>query len=256
MGFFDFLASEPPYSQEPLSVLRLNRRHGFLIAPFTETIRGARVLDLAAHDGRWSLAFAAAGACEVVGIEGRAELVARFARWRHVPGHERVSLRRGDIFAALEEMVAEGTHFDIVALFGILYHVMDHMRLMLLVRALAPRLVIVDGEFLCRPGPVIGLVRERTDNPLNAMPQYPGQKVALKGVPSFPAFERIAEAAGFAVEWQDWSVLEKGRRQGVRDYFRPGDMRRASCTLRPLEERVRMPSPRRRAPVIRADRPP
>ena len=255
MGFFDFLASEPPYREEPLSVLRLNRRHRFLVAPFAEVVRGARVLDLAAHDGRWSLAFAAAGAREVVGIEARAALVARFDRWRHVPGHERVVLRRGGIFAELEKMVARGVHFDIVALFGILYHVMDHMRLMLLVRALAPRLVIVDSEFLRRPGPVIGLVRERTDNPLNAVPQYPGQEVALKGIPSFPAFERMAEAAGFAVEWHDWFALPEGARRGVRDYFRQGEMRRGSCTLRP----VAGPGPKKRsraAVVIRAGLPP
>lgn len=234
MGFFDFLLHGSPYREDPLSVVRLNRRHDFLIEPYRNMIHGARVLDLGAHDGRWSLAFAAAGAREVVGIEARPELVARFDRWRHLPFHDRVDLRQGELFAALEHMVQQCERFDIVAVFGILYHLMDHMRLFLLIRELAPRTILVDSEFILRPGPIIRLVRERTDNILNAAPQYPEQRMAIKGVPSYLAFERIVEAAGFAVHWHDWSRLDPHDRRGVQDYFRQGEMRRASCSLRQI----------------------
>jgi predicted RNA methylase len=44
-------------------------------APFASEISGARVLDLASHDGRWSYAFAGVGAASVVGIEGRQEMI-------------------------------------------------------------------------------------------------------------------------------------------------------------------------------------
>src|SRR6056297_427491 len=77
-GFFDFLKTLPPYDDNANTVYRLEQRRRLIIEPFAPQIEGARVLDIAAHDGRWSYALAHAGAAEVVGVEARAELVARF----------------------------------------------------------------------------------------------------------------------------------------------------------------------------------
>ena len=63
-GFFDFLKSLPPYDDNATTVHRLDQRHRLIIDPFQPQIAGARVLDLAAHDGRWSYALAHAGALE------------------------------------------------------------------------------------------------------------------------------------------------------------------------------------------------
>ena len=57
-GLFDFLRTLPPYDENAGSIKRLHQRHKLIVEPFLPRIRGARVLDLAAHDGRWSYALA------------------------------------------------------------------------------------------------------------------------------------------------------------------------------------------------------
>jgi hypothetical protein len=66
-GFFDFLSGSSKYAKE-ISIQRLNLRREFIIAPFEKELAGAKVLDLASHDGRWAYAFAGSGAREVVRI--------------------------------------------------------------------------------------------------------------------------------------------------------------------------------------------
>ena len=54
--------------------MRLNQRHRALIQSNAAVIAGRRVLDIASHDGRWSLAASMAGAEYVLGIEARQHL--------------------------------------------------------------------------------------------------------------------------------------------------------------------------------------
>jgi 2-polyprenyl-3-methyl-5-hydroxy-6-metoxy-1,4-benzoquinol methylase len=171
MGFFDFLAEIEPYAEDAGSIRRLNARHKMIVAPLARQIAGKSVLDLAAHDGRWAHAFADAGAREVVGIEGREALVARYAQFPHPKTKARVTLKVGDIFDGMEAEIAAGKTYDVLGVLGIFDHIMDHFRLLKLVHQLRPGLVIIDSEFALRPGPVITLARERVDNPLNAIAQ-------------------------------------------------------------------------------------
>ena len=235
MGFFDFLPELGHYEDDPRMVARMNARHRFLVEDFAADIEGARVLDLGAHDGRWAYAFAAAGAAHVVGIEARPELVARFGAWPDPGVRARVEMRTGDMFDGLEAARVAGEQYDVVGVLGVFYHIMDHYRLLRLVRAMRPRLVIIDGEFLIRPGAVIGLVREKTDNILNAAANFEGQGVTMIGIPSFPAMEAMADTLGYDIAWSDWDALPESGRDGLRgDYFREGaQKRRATCALRP-----------------------
>lgn len=234
MGVFDFITALPGYEGKPRAALRLNNRHAGIVAPFAADLAGAQVLDLAAHDGRWSYALAAAGAARVVGVEARADLIARFADFPETPFKARVELRHNDIFTEMEAEAARGIRYDVIAVYGIFYHIMDHFRLLRAVRALGPRLVIVDSEFLTRPGQVIELVRERTDNVLNAVAQVPGQEKALIGVPSFSAIEAMADVLDYDIAWTDWTARPEAARQGLTDYYRTeGRMRRGTCALRP-----------------------
>ncbi|MEZ5911463.1 MAG: class I SAM-dependent methyltransferase [Paracoccaceae bacterium] len=233
MGFFDFLGDDPAYAEKPADIARLNRRWEFLIAPFGAELEGARVADIAAHDGRWAYALAGAGAAEVIGVEARCEVAARFARYPRRGFKRRVRIETGDLYRWLSDRGDAGETFDIVALFGIFYHVMDHFRLLADVRRLRPKLIIIDSEFILADNPMIQLVKERTDNILNAAPQIEGQEMALKGIPSRAAMERMAEALGYDLEWLDWSALALEDRAGVQDYFREGRMRRGTCALRP-----------------------
>lgn len=76
MAFFDFLAG---FGCSPAHIRRMNRSRRFIVRPFAEEIRGARLPDLGAHDGRGSYALAQAGAAEVIGIDARADLAAAYA---------------------------------------------------------------------------------------------------------------------------------------------------------------------------------
>lgn len=235
MGFFDFLQTLPAYAQRPNAVPRMNRRHDFLIADFAAEIAGARVLDLGAHDGRWAYAFAGAGAAQVVGIEARADAVAGLAAYPDAGLRARISLRVDDLFSGLERAIAAGETYDIVAVLGVFYHITEQVRLLHLIRQVAPKLVIIDGEFAQRPKPVFVLDTERTDSPLNAPAQYRGQTKALVTIPSFAAMDVMADALDYAITWCDWQRLPEADRQAVQDYFRPqgAGRRRATCALRP-----------------------
>lgn len=235
MGFFGFLQSLPAYQDRPAAVPRMNRRHGFLVADFAAEIAGARVLDLGAHDGRWAYAYAGAGAARVVGIEARADVVAGFAAYPDPALRARVELRVDEICAGLEKALAAGETYDVVALLGVFYHVMDHMRLLRLIRRIGPKLVIIDSEFSQRPQPVLVLKTESTDNPLNAPPLLDGQARALVAIPSLSAMQMMAAALDYDLVWSDWERLAPADRAGVQDYFRPvsAGKKRATCALRP-----------------------
>lgn len=233
MGFFDFLSQTPPYDKGR-SLVRLNNRHKLIVAPFADAIRGARVLDLAAHDGRWSYALAGAGADSVIGVEARGELFERFAAYPDTGYKARVDLRQGDIFEALEGFVRDGERFDVVAVYGIFYHVLDHFRLLRLIRAVEPGLVIIDSEFMTAKNPVIQLTQERTELNINAAPQIEGQEKALIGIPSFRAVEKMALVLGYDCAWIDVAAVLGEDRAGMGDYFRTGGKRRGTCALTPM----------------------
>lgn len=235
MPFFDFLTDVPGYRQKPARIARLNKRHMFLIADFADEIRNARVLDLGAHDGRWAYAFADAGAASVTAIESRAVEAQKLNDYPDADLKARLSMRIADVFAGLEAADAAKETYDIVAIYGLLYHVMDHFRLLDLVRRLNPKLVIIDGDFAKQQGAVIRLVREQTDNPLNATAQFDGQMRTVKGIPSRAALEMMADALGYNAVWSDWGRLPQDQRANVSDYYlSPArSLRRGTCALRP-----------------------
>lgn len=174
-----------------------------------------------------------AGAASVVGIEGRQEMVDKFAGYPDAALKDKIELRVGDLFDGMEAAIAAGETYDVVGVFCILYHVMDHFRLFQLVRKLQPKRVIVDSELLLRPAPIMMLITERTSNVLNAIPQYEGQERAIKAVPSFKAMEHMAAALAYDIDWIDWDARPKDDRRGVSDYYRAEKMRRGTCYLRP-----------------------
>ena len=147
-----------------------------------------------------------------------------------------VTMRIQDVFVGLEAAIAAKEQYDVIAIYGLLYHVMDHYRLLDLVRQLDPRLIIIDGDFVKQQGAIIRLVRERTDKILNATPQIAGQTIAVKGIPSRAALEMMAQGQSYDVTWSDWGSLTPDQRSGVKDYYLSPDrnLRRATCVLRPL----------------------
>jgi hypothetical protein len=180
----------------------------------------------------WRALLAAAGAAEVVAVEPRAELLARLPQFPNPAWRARIRPVQAEAIDHLETALRAGERFDFAAVFGLFYHIMDHNRLLLLLRRLGARLIVIDGEFLQPANPMIQMVREATAKPLNAAPQFPGQAMTFKGVPSIGAIQAMAEALEYDLDWFPWDALPPADRGPVGDYFRPGRMRRATCVLR------------------------
>ena len=235
-GLFDFLKDIPPYADNDRTVDRLNARHRLIIDPFQPQIEDARVLDIACHDGRWSYALAAAGARDVVGIEARRELIDRFTNFPETDFKSRITLRCGDLYSELESLVASGECFDVVALYGIFYHVMDHFRLLSLARRLGPEIIIIDSEFIVIDNAIVQVLNEEISNPLNATSDVEGITHTVVGVPSRKATEFMARALNYETTWIDQALVLGDDRKGMHDYFRDGRKVRGTCALTPASD--------------------
>ncbi|MGV6838643.1 MAG: class I SAM-dependent methyltransferase [Planktomarina sp.] len=233
MSFFDFLKTYPRYAAGQNEISRLNTRHRFIVAPFADDLNGARVLDLAAHDGRWSYALAGAGAASVEAVEGRADLVDEFAHYPHTDFKLRVDIKQGEVFAFLEGKVKEGATYDVIACYGFFYHITDHYRLLVLMRQLQPKLIIIDSEFMMSRVPNVVFGREKPDKALNSLAQVLGQELVMVGTPSRVWVNKAAQTLNYTTQWIDWDALPENDRAGVSDYFRTEKKRRGTVALRP-----------------------
>ena len=120
-----------------------------------------------------------------------------------------------------------------VAVYGIFYHIMDHFRLLSLIRRLGPGLIIIDSEFITLDNAMIQVLREDVSNPLNAVSDVSGITHTVVGVPSRRATRFMAEALGLELNWVDHESILGEDRQAVQDYFRDGRKARATCSLTP-----------------------
>jgi hypothetical protein len=187
---------------------RLNLRYEAIFAENRDIFAGARVLDIASHDGRWSLAALKTGAAQVVGIEARDELVrAASENLERYAGDGRHRFVAGDVF---EVLARERIEADVVLCLGYLYHTLRYNELMRRVREIGPRYLVIDTTVLPgRRGPVVRLLREPTGKQKNAVADaYSFGETNLVGWPSLPALELIVGAYGFVVErYSDWGSL-------------------------------------------------
>lgn len=231
---FDFMGALEPYGENPTTLYRLGQRHRLIIEPFVDQIKGARILDLAAHDGRWSYALAHAGAAEVIGVEARQALIDRFDHFPETAAKSRVTLLCNDLYAELEARVAAGETFDVVAVYGIFYHIMDHFRLLSLVAKLQPTLVIIDSEFIKADNAIVQVLKEEIANPLNAVSDVRGITHTVVGVPSKRTMEFMADALHMDLIWVDHDLILGNDHAGMKDYYRDGRKSRFACALTPI----------------------
>lgn len=238
MAFFDFLADHPKYKDDQYSIDRLNTRHKFIIEPYVQEIKGARVLDLAAHDGRWSYALASAGAKFVHGVEGRQSLIDQFKNYPNDDARGRVKLERNDIFDAVRRMVKKRRRFDVIAVYGIFYHITEHYHLLLQLKKLRPRLIIIDSLFTSQKTSIIHFSEERSEKDLNSIQRDPGQDVTMIGTPSRPWMNLAADVLEYDAHWADWTVLPEDERSAVHDYYRKKFKRRGTVALCPQNAEI------------------
>jgi SAM-dependent methyltransferase len=120
-----------------------------LLEDLLGSVEGLRVLDLACLEGIYSIELGLRGA-EVVGIEGRAENVARARFAQEALGLERVEFLQEDVRNLSRERHGE---FDVVLCIGILYHLdaPDVFRFLDSVGAVCRRLAVVDTHVALAP---------------------------------------------------------------------------------------------------------
>ncbi len=122
---------------------RLNLRYEAIFAENHDIFPGARVLDIASHDGRWSLAALASGAKSVVGIEARQDLVDHATTNLGLYGYDsdRCTFIAGDVCDVLND---QDFDFDVVLCLGYLYHTLQYNALMHGIRKSNPKHLIID----------------------------------------------------------------------------------------------------------------
>jgi hypothetical protein len=201
---------------------RLNMRYEAIFGENEEIFRGARVIDIASHDGRWSLAALKTGAAAVVGIEAREDLVqvARENVRRYGVGEGIVRFANGDVFDLLGQEVGDA---DVVLCLGYLYHTLRYNELMARIRIANPRHLVIDTVVLRgRNKPFVRLRLDRNERQRNAVADpFSYGEATLVGWPSLPALELLVQAYGFeVVRYSDWGSLlrDNPTLEGVPDY--------------------------------------
>jgi len=220
--FFDDVPRFVETSETGPWLHRLNARYTVLVDANRELISGARVLDLASHDGRFSFAALRAGAAHVVGIEHDPRLVAKaeenFAAY-DVP-RDAYEFVAGDMF----ERIRDTPPCDVVFCFGILYHVNDHLRLLTELADLDPHTIVLDSNVSQRDGAVIEL-----RSPLAGSPPPKGSQ--LEGWPTRAALDAMAASLGWELAYFDWPGSGMADHPKLADYAAG---RRISAVVTPL----------------------
>jgi len=223
-------------SRTAASAARLNLRHEAMIAANRDILTGARVLDLASHDGRWSYAALQAGAAHVTGVEARRPLVQNARETFREYGVPRGSYEfiRGDMFQVLAK---KRFKVDVVLCLGFMYHTLRYLELLKGIRDLAPKYLVLDTKVIIDDRPMIELKVNQTKVESNAAADAVshGDK-AVAGWPSVPAIELMLDVYDFDVEEQfDWPGLiaatPDAQIGSVRDYY-TGKRVTLRCRLR------------------------
>lgn len=219
MGFFDNYERFYSTSETTPIPQRLNARHTAIFERNLDAFAGMRVLDIASHDGRWTLAAIKAGAAHVVGIEPRRELVDNavltLSEYGIDPGM--FDLQIGDIFDTIR-----GQRFDVVLCLGFYYHTIRHAQLLDLIERTGAGFVIIDTEVtpLIEEKPVLPsgdprLVYRNPNEIQILIDPVEDQRMAwtdsltrngrtIVGRPSRAAIAFLAGHFGYHVEMFDW----------------------------------------------------
>lgn len=186
---------------------RLNARYEAIVEANKSVFDGARVLDLASHDGRWSYAALDAGAAHVLGIEVRPELAASAARNMTALGvsPDRYRFEIGDLFER-KEVFREP--FDVVLCLGFLYHTTRHVELLQLIRSTNAPTVIIDTAVVPLKGNFNYIGAEISDRPSNGRDAFSvrGDRM-LFAVPTVGALQLMLQHYGYTVRQIDWAAL-------------------------------------------------
>ena len=220
-GFFDQYPRFFTTSAAAATPDRLNQRYRALIESNAGIIQGRRILDIASHDGRWTLAANKAGAEYVLGIEARSHLVdfARSSMHEYGVPENQAEFRQGDVMTELDRLEPE--QFGTIFCFGFLYHTIDHMLLLRKIAHLKPKHLVIDTAISVRPANIIEIREEQINDERNGAVGEPGHPTrTVIGKPTKSALELMVQAAGFRpLRYYDWFHAGISRWDDLDDYY-------------------------------------
>jgi hypothetical protein len=189
---------------------RLNLRYEAIFGENRDIFAGASVLDLASHDGRWSLAALATGARSVTGIEARPELVKAAVEnlGEYGYGADRARFVAGDVH---EVLAAQDCEADVVLCLGFLYHTLRYNELLAGIRRANARYLVIDtfSPHMMGPVPNVNVITEDADEEGKATADaYSHGRSVLVGRPNLAAIQTMLGAYGYRAErLSDWAGL-------------------------------------------------
>jgi hypothetical protein len=122
---------------------RWNMLRGYIDSRFDEDLGRLRVLDLASHQGFFSIRMAQMGFGEVVGIDARAQHVEDSRLIAEAYGMDQVSFHQGDVHEIDSAGLGE---FDVVLMLGLLYHLENPVGALRTCRALCRNACVVETQ--------------------------------------------------------------------------------------------------------------
>lgn len=123
---------------------RLRMLDATLTATWPQGASGRRAVDLACHQGYFSLQLARRGFAEVVAVDARAEHIADVELIRSACGVDSVRPHLSNVHALQADAI--GAPFDLVLCFGLLYHLEDPIGALRQARRLCKDLCVVETQ--------------------------------------------------------------------------------------------------------------
>jgi SAM-dependent methyltransferase len=179
----------------------------YLLAAGNGSLRGKRVLDIACNSGFWSMQCALLGA-EVVGFDGRAELIEQANLVKSIVGIDNVEFRVLDFWDMSPQSL--GGTFDVVLNLGLLYHLPKPVEALELTKSMAREHILLDTGLYRARRPVIKLRWEEQTDIRNAI------RSGIVAYPSKSAVELILKHIR-ATEWLEIPLRTKDM---PRDYLK------------------------------------
>jgi hypothetical protein len=208
MRFFDEYSRFYQTTGTLLKPNRFQQRWRMIIDLHRDLFQGARVLDLASHDGRWSFAALKAGAKFVEGVEGRPELVRRalenFAFYSIPTSSYRFVCQ--DVVKYLGEK--ELSKFDIVLNLGFFYHTLKHLVILEDMARTDAKTFIVDTVVNLADSACISVGLREVNSLMNAIDHLnSGASTVPIGSVSRTALKLMLEHIGYDCIEIDWHEL-------------------------------------------------
>jgi predicted nicotinamide N-methyase len=196
--FFDQYPAFYQTSKTGVAPERMDFRYHLIIEPNAALLKNKRIIEIGAHDGRWTFAALNAGAAYVRGVEPRRHLVENAEttlRRYGIPEHA-YDFVCNDAYAELERLANEGQTFDTALVLGFFYHTTRHHELIQHIAGLGCSAIVIDTAVLRKVSkPLIRLYTEPTSNEAHIF--SPDKPEELVGLPSLSAVELLLSSAGY-----------------------------------------------------------